>query len=158
MEWKGGCGCSYRSNFLLSLFYWIVPPTKPIIHDANGRKMTSTLGPYKVGEDLIATCLTSAGEYGALSCMLSNFFVTNVPFRASLPLYFFTTGISTTRAYKNSFHFFVSLAPRWMWALVFWQPEFQARDFLLCLHAWEIQCSTFPFNTDQCARSSSPSE
>ena len=40
-----------------------VPPKKPIIHDANGRKMTSTLGPYKVGEKLIATCVTSAGNY-----------------------------------------------------------------------------------------------
>jgi len=39
-----------------------VPPKKPIIHDANGRKMTSTLGPYKVGEELIATCVTSAGK------------------------------------------------------------------------------------------------
>ena len=39
-----------------------VPPKKPIIHDANGRKMTSTLGPYKVGEKLIATCVTSAGK------------------------------------------------------------------------------------------------
>ena len=39
-----------------------MPPKKPIIHDANGRKMTSTLGPYKVGEELIATCVTSAGK------------------------------------------------------------------------------------------------
>lgn len=41
----------------------VEPPKKPIIHDANGRKMTSTLGPYKVGEDLVATCVTSAGMY-----------------------------------------------------------------------------------------------
>ena len=47
----------------LRLFVFAVPPKKPIIHDANGRKMTSTLGPYKVGEKLIATCVTSAGKY-----------------------------------------------------------------------------------------------
>ena len=47
----------------LRLFVFAVPPKKPIIHDANGRKMTSTLGPYKVGEKLIATCVTSAGNY-----------------------------------------------------------------------------------------------
>ena len=51
-----------KSNFLLSSFFVPVPPKKPIIHDANGRKMTSTLGPYKVGEELIATCVTSAGK------------------------------------------------------------------------------------------------
>ena len=51
-----------KSNFLLSSFLLAVPPKKPIIHDANGRKMTSTLGPYKVGEELIATCVTSAGK------------------------------------------------------------------------------------------------
>ena len=48
--------------FFCPLFYLPVPPKKPIIHDANGRKMTSTLGPYKVGEELIATCVTSAGK------------------------------------------------------------------------------------------------
>ena len=58
-----------------------MPPKKPIIHDANGRKMTSTLGPYKVGEELIATCVTSAGKIeinvGAVDIVqreLGNFF------------------------------------------------------------------------------------
>ena len=39
-----------------------MPPKKPIIHDANGRKMVSVLGPYKIGEKLIATCISSAGK------------------------------------------------------------------------------------------------
>lgn len=39
----------------------LVPPKKPTIYDANGRKMTTTLGPFKVGDELIATCITTGG-------------------------------------------------------------------------------------------------
>ena len=54
--------CYKIYHFVFIYFFFLVPPKKPIIHDANGRKMTSTLGPYKVGEKLIATCISSAGK------------------------------------------------------------------------------------------------
>ena len=40
-----------------------VPPNKPIIRDENGRKMIKTLGPYKIGDKLFATCSTTGGTY-----------------------------------------------------------------------------------------------
>ena len=39
-----------------------VPPKKPMVHDSNGRKMVEKLGPFKVGDDLSATCVTVGGE------------------------------------------------------------------------------------------------
>ena len=38
-----------------------VPPNKPVIRDANGRKMTKSLGPYKIGDKLFAACSTTGG-------------------------------------------------------------------------------------------------
>ncbi|CAB4060984.1 unnamed protein product [Lepeophtheirus salmonis] len=40
----------------------LVPPNKPIVRDANGRRMVGRLGPFKVGDQLIATCITSGGN------------------------------------------------------------------------------------------------
>ena len=39
-----------------------VPPNKPLIRDGNGKKMTKTLGPYKIGDKLFATCSTTGGK------------------------------------------------------------------------------------------------
>ena len=44
-----------------------VPPNKPIIRDENGKKMSKTLGPYKIGDKLFATCSTTGGTY---MCMI----------------------------------------------------------------------------------------
>ena len=46
-------------NFQLS---FSVPPNKPIIRDGNGKKMAKTLGPYKIGDKLFATCSTTGGK------------------------------------------------------------------------------------------------
>ncbi len=44
------------------LSHFSVPPQKPIIHDSNGHRVTSNLGPLREGEALEATCTTSGGE------------------------------------------------------------------------------------------------
>jgi hypothetical protein len=48
------------------IYYYIkpfsVPPKKPLVHDSNGRKMVEKLGPFKVGDDLSATCVTVGGQ------------------------------------------------------------------------------------------------
>jgi len=45
------------------IFYiFLVPPKKPMVHDSNGRKMVEKLGPFKVGDDLSATCITVGGK------------------------------------------------------------------------------------------------
>ena len=41
---------------------FLVPPNKPIIRDGNGKKMAKTLGPYKIGDKLFATCSTTGGK------------------------------------------------------------------------------------------------
>ena len=33
-----------------------------MVHDSNGRKMVEKLGPFKVGDDLSATCVTVGGK------------------------------------------------------------------------------------------------
>ncbi len=55
----------YERNFIIkfSSSAFTVPPKPPVISDANGRKMTEKLGPLREGEDLVATCATSGGEW-----------------------------------------------------------------------------------------------
>ena len=38
-----------------------VPPHPPTIYSADGKRMASVLGPYKLGSDLVATCVNSGG-------------------------------------------------------------------------------------------------
>lgn len=40
----------------------MVPPMKPVINDKNGRKLTTKLGPFKLGEEVVATCTTWGGS------------------------------------------------------------------------------------------------
>ena len=47
-----------------------------MVHDSNGRKMVEKLGPFKVGDDLSATCVTVGGN------MIK--FFKNEPFSASI--------------------------------------------------------------------------
>ena len=39
-----------------------VPPGKPVIFDEKGKMMTDVLGPYREGEELIATCISTGGK------------------------------------------------------------------------------------------------
>ena len=70
--------------YIILFYYCIaVPPKKPIIHDANGRKMVSVLGPYKIGEKLIATCISSSGKIiVGLRCGFEGRVTTSVEFES----------------------------------------------------------------------------
>ena len=39
-----------------------MPPNKPVITDRFGKKMTSSLGPFKLGDTVRATCTTTGGD------------------------------------------------------------------------------------------------
>eukprot|EP00094_Tigriopus_californicus_P000281 TCALIF_00272-PB protein Name:"Similar to NPHS1 Nephrin (Homo sapiens)" AED:0.10 eAED:0.10 QI:635/0.86/0.87/0.93/0.86/0.81/16/939/883 len=52
---------SPTKNYRMTLSI-MVPPMKPVIHDKNGRKLTTKLGPFKLGEEVVATCTTWGGS------------------------------------------------------------------------------------------------
>ena len=39
----------------------IVPPHPPTVYSGDGKRMTTSLGPYKVGVSLVATCVNNGG-------------------------------------------------------------------------------------------------
>ena len=42
--------------------FYLVPPHPPTIYSADGKRMADKLGPYKLGSDLMATCVNSGGS------------------------------------------------------------------------------------------------
>ena len=43
-----------------------------MVHDSNGRKMVEKLGPFKVGDDLSATCVTVGGKFDIIVAVFAH--------------------------------------------------------------------------------------
>ena len=61
---KKECDCKwpYLSFIVIVIFFFVVPPGRPLIHNERGILVDTTLGPYNEGAKLMLTCSVSGGR------------------------------------------------------------------------------------------------